>query len=133
VNKMQKVLDEIERIALEPMQDIFDAVAVHLMTQGCSSENEKTGGCLYKGPRGKMCAIGCLLESVDTQFVEGNSVYALMLTTDPSGVTYTGELLVTLQTVHDDRPPHSWYERLTNVANSYGLNTDTLDLFKDTI
>lgn len=44
-------------------QEIFDRVATHLFTQGMQSI--ETRGCLYRGPNGTKCAVGCLIADED--------------------------------------------------------------------
>ncbi len=41
-------------------QQIFDTVVEHLAAQKVRCANEK-GECLYRGPKGRKCAIGCLI------------------------------------------------------------------------
>lgn len=41
-------------------QEIFDTVVSHLMTQRVQSADE-SGDCLYRGPDGLSCAVGCLI------------------------------------------------------------------------
>lgn len=43
-------------------QEVFDAVATHLLTQNARSVTEDSPGtCLYRGPEGRKCAIGALI------------------------------------------------------------------------
>jgi hypothetical protein len=41
-------------------QEIFDKVALHLLTQGRPAR--ESGSCKYRTPGGRKCAIGCLIE-----------------------------------------------------------------------
>lgn len=58
-------------------QEIFDTVAAHLIKQGRPSKVRKdyTDMCLYRGPRGTSCAVGCLMteDEYDPE-MEHNSV-----------------------------------------------------------
>lgn len=42
------------------LQEIFDKVISHLRKQGVQSGS--SGDCLYRGPNGTMCAVGCLIK-----------------------------------------------------------------------
>ena len=45
------------------IQEIFDTVSVHLLTQNeKSQESDFYRSCLYRGPNGTKCAVGCLIK-----------------------------------------------------------------------
>lgn len=45
------------------IQEIFDTVSVHLLTQNeKSQESSFYSSCLYRGPNGTKCAVGCLIK-----------------------------------------------------------------------
>jgi hypothetical protein len=53
-------------------QEVFDRVVTHLLTQKKRSASYY-GSCLYKGPDGLRCAVGCLFpDSYDTSKIEGS-------------------------------------------------------------
>ena len=59
-------------------QEIFDTVANHLLTQKEQSMDEN-GKCLYRGPNGLKCAIGCLIPDEDySPTMEGIRISALI-------------------------------------------------------
>lgn len=107
-------------------QLIFDKVKTHLLTQNRISE-DTNGVCMYRGPDGLMCAVGCLID--DAHYMpsfEGMTVNQLMrndlLTTDPFN-DENFDLLGALQRVHDGFDPKDWVFRLNEVAERYGLNS----------
>ena len=80
-------------------QEIFDTVTDHLRRQGCRSVN-KEGDCLYRGPDGLMCAVGCLLTDDEVENIdEGWEVDQIIL---PERLENHVELLYALQHAHDE-------------------------------
>jgi hypothetical protein len=81
-------------------QDIFDTVALHLITQG----RRAIAGtyCRYRAPNGDRCAIGVLIsdevynQKMEGQSVRGNRKYL------PTSLQDHMALLVNLQDLHDD-------------------------------
>jgi hypothetical protein len=109
-------------------QEIFDKVVEHLFAQGCkSSEYGVNVGetCLYRGPNGTKCAIGCLIpDNRYTVMYEGGNVARLL--TDKQYALY-GSFLDTLQHVHDDYSKcMTWTEWMNDqfaiVAKNFDLN-----------
>lgn len=108
-------------------QEVYDWVTKHLLAQGVRSVD--FDGCLYRGPNGTSCAVGCLIldehyspewnnAAVDALPVMG----ALMA----SGVDveYRWEmldLLLDLQSVHDTADPNKWDVELRRLARRHGL------------
>ena len=114
-------------------QEIFDKVAVHLLTQNDKSVDGAT--CLYHGPFGLTCAVGCLIpKEVDTTGYNSQPISHI-----PANVcdlmrvdlTQTGikRLLEDLQRIHDMHDVESWYQRLTATAASWLLSRDALYTF----
>jgi hypothetical protein len=83
-------------------QEIFDTVAKHLAAQGCRSVTPDGESCLYRGPGGRMCAVGKLLRENEYKgSMEGCGVS--MLGDDlPRRLRKHVELLDDLQSAHDD-------------------------------
>ena len=120
-------------------QEIFDKIATHLFTQGEQSA-KKIGACLYRGPNGTSCAVGCLIPDEEYLLdMENKTVYGLLdflknfCRTAPITLDIlTGHygLLYDLQIVHDKDA--SWLNdtnmiaALTAVAHANGLNTSIL-------
>ena len=57
------------------LQELFDKIATHLLTQGARSENS-LGKCLYRGEFGRKCAVGCLIsdEEYEQFAVSGGTI-----------------------------------------------------------
>lgn len=111
------------------LQDLFDQVAGHLLSQNRVSENEQ--GCAYRGDTGLKCAIGCLItDAFYDEVLEGASAYEPMvmdavssslgidLNELPDHVT----LLSRLQKIHDREQPDEWRTALEKLAAEYHLN-----------
>lgn len=121
-------------------QEIFDRVATHLLTQGRRSDADDGEGkreCLYRGPNGLKCAVGCLIADEHyTVAVEGLGVsWAFGLDPDLEHVLVKSgipnekdslDLLATLQRVHDGMLPGAWREGLVVTAERFGLSAAVL-------
>lgn len=109
------------------LQEIFTKVATHLLTQNAQSISEEGDGCVYRGPDGKMCAVGCLLADEwydkELEYV-GVNTSKVQRALQGSGVPInkdTVRLLSTLQVIHDAEPPRRWKENLEALAEQYNL------------
>lgn len=127
------------------LQEIFDKVAVHLLTQGKQSQGLYDTACKYRGHDGLKCAVGCLIP--DDKYrpdMEGYTVYTLVSRFPDVLGFYTGDselsLLTCLQRIHDNTRVRVltsgeirriWKQRLTDLANDYNLNTGVLGQFND--
>jgi hypothetical protein len=116
------------------LQEIFDTVATHLLTQGRKAGRTTP---LYHAPDGLTCAVGCLItekayspDIEDLEVMHDDVLSALRL----SGVkplSYRAmELLQDLQEVHDDNHGLSWRNCLIDVAENHGLRSDVLEIRK---
>lgn len=112
-------------------QEIFDRVACHLLRQNVRSVTYGKGGdfCLYRGPNGTSCAVGCLIPDEDySRYMERKGVRVLMddygckLPFDQDSIP----LLSALQKVHDDNMPSNWILALSYVAVEHNLNAAVL-------
>jgi len=108
------------------LQETFDKVATHLLRQNARSESATT--CLYRGPNGLKCAVGCLIDdAVYSPEIEGfavKDVACIKSALRKSGVP-TGrkamDLLVNLQVLHDRFQPVLWREELAKIATDFDL------------
>lgn len=115
-------------------QEVFDQVAIHLLTQNRRSLISvtgilcQTGACAYRGDDGCKCAAGSLI-SDDEYFteMEGDSWRSLSAR-DVVPIDHL-ELIIDLQRMHDANPPELWPERLEYIAISYELNDSVIDNF----
>jgi|SRR5579859_3548836 len=118
------------------MQDLFDKVVNHLLTQKVRSEGENPfpgGGrskkiCLYRGPGGVKCAAGALISdryySRELEFKQVSSSAILTAISASIGRTMSaqeGVLLSDLQYVHDSVDPSKWGTKLRDIAEYFGL------------
>lgn len=118
-------------------QEIFDKVAIHLLTQNAKSWASSEGWsehmistCSYRGDFGRMCAIGCLIpDERYTNSIEGGSVqsYQVKNILYDMSIEEHIDMLVRLQYVHDGIAVSEWRNKLRQVAKEYSLNTDCLD------
>jgi hypothetical protein len=125
----------MQRITLATLKDatpqeVFDQVAVHLLTQ---NEQAGSGVCLYRDDQGRSCAAGCLManDEYDPKF-EG---FGWMGLTHKHGVDRAHLTLIDwLQEIHDDAPRYApglnlhrhWRNKLVMLAENFSLNTDAL-------
>lgn len=74
---------------MKTLQEVFDVVSVHLITQGQRSElvdedGQQIHACAYHGNDGKMCGVGCLLPpDLGTSPFEGCSTFSVLNSHDP--------------------------------------------------
>lgn len=125
-------------------QDIFDTVTRHLFTQGKAAYNS-TDGCVYRGPDGTSCAVGCIMpDSVYRKGMEGSSINDLLQSNFkiPQWMVKNEGLLGDLQSVHDNRAStdmddgpvrpflkHDLLDGLYNVALDHNLDIAVLKEF----
>ena len=108
-------------------QEMFDKVCAHLLTQ-LSTSLDDTGTCLYRGPDGKKCAIGCLIpDELYTEDLEKKEIRTLLdYSIGNSELSaylsqFNKDLLIRLQKTHDAYPPTEWYSDLLRVAGQFDL------------
>lgn len=109
-------------------QAIFDKVATHLLTQKKKSRDPKIKTCLYRGPNGLKCAVGCLLRDDEITMKENDyTVWSLKLPNTLLGQEY---FLRELQIIHDTNKPSKWINKLSLLATKECLNKDVLKQFR---
>ncbi len=109
-------------------QQVFDRVAIHLLTQKERS-GSRDGSCYYRsGPLS--CAVGCLIpDEVYSVMLEGIGVLNLPEKSDwfgQAGLLAHTRLLQDLQDLHDKRCPTQWREQLKQLADKLDLSTAAL-------
>ena len=110
-------------------QELFTKVATHLLTQNAKSLMPGTsaddGVCAYRGEKGLMCAVGCLIpDSLYQPTLEKKAVTALCIkdVLAEAGVDHgDNRLLYNLQYIHDCSRVNLWRERLNHLAKEDGL------------
>jgi hypothetical protein len=123
-------------------QEVFDKVVTHLIAQGVPSQSVVEDAevdvpvCLYRGPEGAKCAVGCLIpDDIYHSDMEGKVVYTLGVHDERISVllglgsTSRLKLLERLQGAHDSffGSVDSLVNQLRYIANDSNLNTKVLD------
>jgi hypothetical protein len=116
-------------------QEIFDTVALHLIKQGKQSIDAAKGMCLYRGPNGLKCAVGCLIpDEVYDPSMEDECIKALINRYDALDfLEFNTLLLLELQIAHDKEPPEdqTWMDavilRLRKIAEYFKLSAKVLE------
>jgi hypothetical protein len=120
------------------LQEVFDHVARHLLSQGGRCTDALSTNALHFGNR--KCAIGCLIsprefsklvrKKPELVFASENrhSVYRAMCTSmGLESLSDEGRSLVaSLRDAHDRLPPIAWCARLTAIADHWGFDTSAL-------
>jgi hypothetical protein len=99
-------------------QTVFDTVKIHLLTQGAKSKIPG-GYCLYRGPEGRKCAVGCLIS--DDVYSDEMEDLRLKEVVVKIGLSEHFDLLQRLQSVHDLLSVLDWEDALKRIANEEGL------------
>lgn len=106
-------------------QQVFDQIAVHLLTQKSKSFNVDLDACAYKVD-GLMCAAGCLIADHEyKEEFEQVGWEGLVEHYDVPGCH--ARLIASLQAAHDCCEPYEWPERLKWIASQYQLNDVVLN------
>lgn len=107
------------------LQEIFDKVAHHLLTQNKRATGESDTFCMYRTPEGLKCAVGCLIpDELYNKKIEGKSIGTLFLECVLPGIENTAKsctLLWELRRLHDNYGPILWPEKLTQLARDFNL------------
>lgn len=128
------------------LQEVFDKVAAALMAQDGPSVDD-LGMCLYRGPGGRRCAVGHLIEDEDySKRLEGGLSYFRLKNPGLWRKLQLDEedmyLLVSqLQGIHDDYSGcincATWRRlmcsNLTDAANRFGLSAAVLKKSADAV
>lgn len=110
----------LKTLAEATEQEVFDQVKDHLLSQNEKSVRFGTKECVYRGPGGLTCAAGCLIgdDEYDTKF-EDNTWYALHVDKLVPDEHY--DLILKLQSIHDNEEPQDWPDKLEELATKHGL------------
>jgi len=117
------------------LQEIFDKVAIHLLTQNSKAIRNKYGSAAYHGYSQfnpeipAQCAIGCLIPNDKyLREIEGFCVTHLLEFLE---LQYSNglikPLLSTLQDLHDHNDADLWLHNLKYIAKIYKLNILSLE------
>jgi hypothetical protein len=111
-------------------QEAFDKVAAHLLQQNKRSTMEDDSWCMYRSEEGLMCAVGCLIDDSDYKpEMEKKGIDTLLRAglMPKSLMSVDSNLLVSLQSMHDEEEPFRWRDELKDIAEIYGLSPAILD------
>lgn len=114
-------------------QELFDKIATHLLAQNKKSEADEAidledalFSCLYRGPNGTKCAVGCIIPDDEYQESwEGMSVsWIIDSRLSPTLMQYKEHLsmLSYLQSIHDNYKPDVWRKVLKEAATFWKLD-----------
>ena len=112
----------------------FDFVADHLIEQDTQSK-DNAGGCLYRGPEGTACAVGCLIADnayedwFETTAVDDDHIIEAVASSNPVWRIEDKQvhMLMVLQYIHDNHTPYTWqydFDSLRMVLFPDGRNYD---------
>lgn len=114
-------------------QEVFNQVALHLLTQGERSLSaDRDDMCTYRGTGGLMCAGGCLIADseynprMDTFGGDTGWESLIMYGVFPN---HHEDLITALQALHDNADPYLWSIRLTELAIRRKLSYDVVTNF----
>ena len=113
------------------LQEVFDKMVGHLRKQNAKSEDEEGGACLYRGPNGLKCAVGCLIPDELYHYgLEGCSVNEGRVNATLSKVldikdfenySKVFNLLQNVQHIHDEYSIQEWEREFKKAAKGFGL------------
>lgn len=111
-------------------QEVFDQVAVHMLTQKVQSIRAGSCTCSYRGGEqgNLMCAAGSLIadEEYDPSWDQDDGVSWDALVANGSVPDSHEFLIAALQSIHDD-DSSPWEADLRKLAVEFNLNTDAID------
>lgn len=103
-------------------QETFFTIVNHLRKQNCKSINENEE-CLYRGPNGTKCAIGCLIpDDKYSILLEGLTATSYKVQNLLKSLGYNEEilgLLIDLQNIHDHYPVDQWEKQFQLSARTF--------------
>lgn len=113
-------------------QEIYDKVAVHLLTQNAKSmkRSEDDGEfCAYRGDEGRKCAAGCLLTDEEAGVADALPLSSWELAEERLDLSRFAEhsgLIRELQAIHDHTKVNQWGVELARLAVKHNLSTAVL-------
>ena len=112
----------------EVLQQQFNEVYIHLMTQMKKSVSEDGKYCLYRGDDGLKCAAGVMIpDEKYTTDMECIPWICICESSKEAEGWLDKELGMELQRIHDCLPVYDWDSDLTNLATKLGLEVPVKD------
>lgn len=112
---------------LQSNQGVLNRVGKHMLKQNISSINEHDRStCMYYGPNGLKCSIGCLIPrklydaDLETRTIADDKIIRVLkkvINWDKVDC----DILSSLQELHDHKEPEDWKDGLTKIAKQYNL------------
>ena len=103
-------------------QEAFNTMVKHLRAQGVPSIDYRIG-CLYRGPNGLKCAVGCLIS--DEEYRPNMEMIKASVLIRDGLISGLGEvnldLLDDVQRLHDRSHPDQWEDGFRRIATDYKL------------
>lgn len=124
---MKELIPELKQVTIHNLhestaQEVFDFIAVHLLTQRDKSVSDEWL-CSYRGAGGLKCAAGCLFPDEDYRpEYEGKDWKMLVVRGDVPA--FHADLISSLQDIHDKKEPAFWVDELTLFAGANGLSCE---------
>jgi len=110
------------------LQELFDRVVKHLLTQNKRANDDGYSGCKYRTKDGLSCAVGCLIADghYNTELENHGVLFPeVMAAVEASiGCTLSTKQLVVLnglQRIHDLYTVVEWPRELKRIATEFGL------------
>lgn len=100
-------------------QEVFDQVALHLLTQGERSINEE-GNCAYRGRMGLKCAGGCLIGDDEYDERMENKSWNSGRMAEFGVPKAHKQLILSLQVIHDNH--FKTLKELTKTLKTFAFN-----------
>lgn len=107
-------------------QEVFDQIVSHLRKQSCRSvaaEPNNGPTCLYRGPNGTKCAVGCMIpDEIYHPSMEGKGVTTIIkLYFGLLFLSLHRNLLAEMQNIHDNCLIETWEREFQLIAVRYDL------------
>ncbi len=111
-------------------QEVFDQVAVHLLTQNQKAMSASGSYCVYHANNNLMCAAGCLIsdDEYTGAFEDNGWLHLVQHNKVPKNHS---ELIDDMQTLHDENNPEDWKRELIVLADIRKLNDDVINSFEE--
>lgn len=114
------------------MQQTFDIVAQHLLTQGVRALTPGRPLSAYRGDGGTKCAIGVLIpDSAYMPVMEGRDVYSEEVYPVLRRLGHNIPVCGALQRLHDLHEVALWETGLRELAETYGLSVQVITDFNN--
>ena len=106
----------------DTLQEIFDKIATHLLTQ--NKKSYLNGWfCAYRGDNGLKCAAGILIPDDEYKPEMEKKRWSVLIDEILVENKFANEISL-LQSIHDNRSVTKWYDELINFAQKHNLQVN---------